>query len=381
MVFSKILINNDVEKWFDTSNFDNNDNRPLLIGKNKKFSGKFRDELGGKIITEFCALKPKNYAYKLDNDNEVKKAEGTKKCIVKRRITFDNYVDILFNSNKLLKSQFTFTSDLHDIYTQKINKIALNYFDDKRIQVDDKITTYPYGYFDNDIDINFEIKNNTDKLNEIDNSGIIPKNYNTKKENSANVTLDIRDITNIDYLDSVKSFCVDSIKSTNANNTYVDSTKITCVDKIKSANANNNYLDSAKSSCLGKTKSNNLNNAYLTNTKSTYVHRNNVKSVHSNNNIIYELNKTLKIKRVTDAPIIVNKKSNFQAITIAYEFNKLRKLKKVSNPSQNVIDFRNKDITQIINNDNVYTCNNITNTTNAVIYNNIIMKNYDESIL
>ena len=24
-------INNDVEKWFDTSNFDKNDNRPLLI--------------------------------------------------------------------------------------------------------------------------------------------------------------------------------------------------------------------------------------------------------------------------------------------------------------------------------------------------------------
>ena len=79
--------------------------------------------------------------------------------------------------------------------------------------------------------------------------------------------------------------------------------------------------------------------------------------------------------------LLLIKKSNFQAITIAYEFNKLRKLKKVSNPSQNVIDFRNKDITQIINNDNVYTCNNITNTTNAVIYNNIIMKNYDESIL
>ena len=249
------------------------------------------------------------------------------------------------------------------------------------MQVDDKITTYPCGYFDNDTNIKFEIKNNTDKLNEIDNSGVIPKNYNTKKENSANVTLDIRDITNIDYLDSGKSFCVDSIKSTNANNTYVDSTKITCVDKIKSANANNNYLDSAKSSCLGKAKSNNVNNTYLANTKSTYVHRNNVKSVHSNNNIIYELNKIIKIKRVTDAPIIVNKKSNFQAITIAYELNKLRKLKKVSNPSQNVIDFLNKDITQIINNDNVYTCNNITNTTNAVIYNNIIMKNYDENIL
>ena len=53
-------INNDVEKWFDTSNFDKNDNRPLLINKNKKVIGKFKDELGGKIISEFCALKAKN---------------------------------------------------------------------------------------------------------------------------------------------------------------------------------------------------------------------------------------------------------------------------------------------------------------------------------
>ena len=66
-------INNDVEKWFDTSNFDKNDNRPLLINKNKKVIGKFKDELGGKIISEFCALKAKTYAYKLDNRNEVKK--------------------------------------------------------------------------------------------------------------------------------------------------------------------------------------------------------------------------------------------------------------------------------------------------------------------
>ena len=130
-------INNDVEIWFDTSNFDKNDNRPLLINKNKKVIGKFKDELGGKIISEFCALKAKTYAYRLDNDNEVKKAKATKKCVVKRHINFDNYVDILFNDKKLLKSQFTFKSDHHKIYTQKINKIALNYFDDKRIQVND----------------------------------------------------------------------------------------------------------------------------------------------------------------------------------------------------------------------------------------------------
>ena len=42
-------ISNDVEKWFDTSNYDKNDKRPLPIGKNKKAPGLFKDELGGKI--------------------------------------------------------------------------------------------------------------------------------------------------------------------------------------------------------------------------------------------------------------------------------------------------------------------------------------------
>ena len=55
-------INNDVNKWFDTSNQDKNDNRPLEIGKNKKVIGKFKDELGGKILAEFVALRAKTYA-------------------------------------------------------------------------------------------------------------------------------------------------------------------------------------------------------------------------------------------------------------------------------------------------------------------------------
>ena len=67
--------------------------------------GMFKDELGGKIMTEFCALRAKAYAYKLDDDTEMKKAKGTKKCIVKREITFKNYVDSLFNDEVLIKSQ------------------------------------------------------------------------------------------------------------------------------------------------------------------------------------------------------------------------------------------------------------------------------------
>ena len=55
-------IGNDVEKWFDTSNYDKNDERPLLIGKNKKVIGLFKDKLGGKIMKEFVALRAKAYS-------------------------------------------------------------------------------------------------------------------------------------------------------------------------------------------------------------------------------------------------------------------------------------------------------------------------------
>ena len=53
----------DVERWFDTSNYEESYKRPLWIGKNKKALGFFKVKLGGKIMKEFCALRPKAYAY------------------------------------------------------------------------------------------------------------------------------------------------------------------------------------------------------------------------------------------------------------------------------------------------------------------------------
>ena len=135
----------DVEKWFDTSNYDESDKRPLPIGENKKVIAMFNDELGGKIMIEFCALRAEAYAYKLDDDTEKKKAKGTKKCIVKREITFKNYVDSLFNDEVIIKSQHRFRSDHHKVYTEEVNKIALSSNDDKRIETFDKVTTFSYG--------------------------------------------------------------------------------------------------------------------------------------------------------------------------------------------------------------------------------------------
>ena len=136
-------IANDVENRFDTSNYEIN--RPLPMGKNKKVIGLMKDELGGKIITEFVTLRPKTYSYLTDDGKEDKKAKGTKKCIIKKMIKFNDYKKCLLNE-VIFKSQKRFISKKHDVYTENINKIALSNNDDKRIVSLDKITSYPYGY-------------------------------------------------------------------------------------------------------------------------------------------------------------------------------------------------------------------------------------------
>ena len=68
------VVNIDVERWFDTSNYDKNDKRPLQIGVNKKVIGMFKDELGGKIMKESCALRAKTYTYLMDGDSEKKRS-------------------------------------------------------------------------------------------------------------------------------------------------------------------------------------------------------------------------------------------------------------------------------------------------------------------
>ena len=142
-------IANDVEKRFDTSNYEVD--RPLPTGKNKKVIGLMKDELGGKIIMEFVTLRPKTYSYLTDDGKEDKKTKGTKKCVIKRMIKFDDYKKCLLNGEVILKSQQRFISKKHDVYTENINKIALSNNDDKRIVSSDKITSNPYGYKGKDV--------------------------------------------------------------------------------------------------------------------------------------------------------------------------------------------------------------------------------------
>ena len=95
-------IASDVENRFDTSNYEVN--RPLPTGKNKKVIGLMKDELGGKIITEFVTLRPKTYSFLTDDGKEDKKTKGTKKYIIKKMIKFHDYKKCLLDDEVIHKS-------------------------------------------------------------------------------------------------------------------------------------------------------------------------------------------------------------------------------------------------------------------------------------
>ena len=139
-------ISDDVEERFDTSEYDKEDARPLPIGKNKKVTGKMKDELGGKIMTEFIALRPKLYSYVKLHGDEDKKCKGIKKCVVKKTLTFEDYKNCLLNPTAVYRSQLMFRSTKHEVHTIEVNKVALNRDDDKRISKRDRISTLARGH-------------------------------------------------------------------------------------------------------------------------------------------------------------------------------------------------------------------------------------------
>ena len=87
-----------VKTRFDTLNYKsecNSIDRLLPKGKNKKVIGLTKNESGGKIMTKFVGLRAKTYSYLIDDSSEDKKAKGTKKCIIKRKLYFKNYKNCL----------------------------------------------------------------------------------------------------------------------------------------------------------------------------------------------------------------------------------------------------------------------------------------------
>ena len=102
-------IANDLPTRFNTYGYYD---RPLPIGMNKNVIRLIKDELGGAIMTEFIALRPKLYSFRKLDGVEDKKYKGIKKCVVKKTLSFDDYKNCLLNptNESVFRSQLMFRS-------------------------------------------------------------------------------------------------------------------------------------------------------------------------------------------------------------------------------------------------------------------------------
>ena len=140
-------ISGDVEKGFDTSNFPKDHPSGIPVGKNKKVPGMMKDEAGGRIIEEFVGLRAKLYSYKMFKGKEEKKCKGIKKSVVRKDISHEDYKECLFSKKPQMRKMNVTRSYKHEIFSETVNKIALSANDDKRIILEDRISTLSYGHY------------------------------------------------------------------------------------------------------------------------------------------------------------------------------------------------------------------------------------------
>ncbi len=143
-------ISGDLSKWFDTSNYDKGHPSRIPTEVNKKVVGMMKDECGGKHIKKFVGLRSKLYAYKMDEGSgatEVKKCKGVKKCVVRNEITVADFEECLFSNQPQFRTMNTIRSRQHNVGTERINKMALSADDDKKVILEDGITTLAIGHY------------------------------------------------------------------------------------------------------------------------------------------------------------------------------------------------------------------------------------------
>ena len=126
---------------YDTSNYPAD--HPLYSDQNKKVTGKFKDELGGRLMTEFIGIRPKMYSYV--GEESGKRAKGVKKSVLKKTITHEDYRSCLFEKEVFLRDMPSLRSRAHTIYGETVHKVALSPLDTKRYILDG-ISTLAFGH-------------------------------------------------------------------------------------------------------------------------------------------------------------------------------------------------------------------------------------------
>ena len=119
---------------------------PCFSNKNKKVIGKMKDELNSLKMDEFVGLRAKSYSVSYES-NEMKKAKGVKKCVVKNNITHNDYKKCLMESIKFMHTMKTIRSYNHELFSIEQNKRTLSSYDDKRFILENNIDTLSHGHY------------------------------------------------------------------------------------------------------------------------------------------------------------------------------------------------------------------------------------------
>ena len=130
---------------YDLSNFPKE--HEIYSETNKKVIAKFKDESPDEVISEFIALRSKLYSYVTNDLNEVKKCKGIKKNVIKNEISFEEYMKVLIEKIPIEKQMNVFRSRSHQLFTEKITKVALDGMDQKRKILSDGISTLALGHY------------------------------------------------------------------------------------------------------------------------------------------------------------------------------------------------------------------------------------------
>ena len=140
-------MNKNVTEIFDTSNYPKDHLSGIKNGINKKVPGKFKDELGGEPIISYAGPRAKLYSYLTLSNIEEKKAKGIKKYAIKNKLIFEDFKECVLNKTTKRITQSNIRSYNHEVYTEIINKVALNWYDDKRYILENGIDTLAWGNY------------------------------------------------------------------------------------------------------------------------------------------------------------------------------------------------------------------------------------------
>ena len=117
-------------KWFDFSNYPSN--HPNYTRINHLIPGKFKDEMGGVFIIEFCGLRSKMYSILKDGGGEKKTGNGILEQVKNDYLSHENYRESLFNQEVMHHEARKIFQKDHQLYIANVKKITLNPFNDKK---------------------------------------------------------------------------------------------------------------------------------------------------------------------------------------------------------------------------------------------------------